>query len=152
MVARRTARAIWTTSCFFDCSGEKVVQRVPFRKPWKWKMAPTKQLFVKVRHWDPLKAVLGSGFENTRKTKKHYRKINSFWWSKTIEKYWKTISFLKFWSFPKTMKKPWQRGSRQSFFGSRIVTWASQVRLIFWFPTFWCDAPKWCFLDALPLV
>ena len=32
-----------------------------------------------------------------------------------------------------------------------MATWASQVRLILWFLTFWCDAKKSSFVDALPI-
>ena len=42
---------------------------------------------------------------------KNDRKINGFWWSKTIEKYWKTNTFLDFRSFTKTMKNRCQNGS-----------------------------------------
>ena len=36
-------------------------------------------------------------------------------------------------------------------FGSKMATWASQVRLIVWFLTFCCDAKKSSFLDAFPM-
>ena len=47
---------------------------------------------------------------------KHNRKINGFGWSKTIEQYWKTNTFLDFRSFKKTKKKRYQRGLRKSCF------------------------------------
>ena len=42
--------------------------------------------------------------ENSMKKDK---KINGFWWSNTIETYWKTNAFIYFWPFRKTMKKLW---------------------------------------------
>jgi hypothetical protein len=38
-----------------------------------------------------------------------------FWWCKTIEKYWKTNTFLDFRSFKKTMKNRCQHGSQKSW-------------------------------------
>jgi hypothetical protein len=46
------------------------------------------QLFIIGRRWDPLKTVLGSGFEKTLKIyEKTIGKSMVFRWSKTIEKY-----------------------------------------------------------------
>ena len=75
-------------------------------------------LFIKVRHWDPLKNGPGERFWKHMKNEwKNNRKINGIWWSKTIEKYWKTNTLLDFWSFPKAMKKRCQRGPQKSCFG-----------------------------------
>ena len=84
--------------------------------------------------------------------KKHHREINGFWWSKTIEKYWKTNTFLDFRSFK---KKQWKNDTKGDFkshvFVSKMATCASQVRLIVWFLTFCCDAKNSSFLDAFPM-
>ena len=63
-------------------------------------------------HWGPLKTVLGSGFEKTRK-------INGNIVGKIMipKQYWKTNNFLDFWSFPTTMKKLCYREPRNSCFG-----------------------------------
>ena len=46
-------------------------------------------------------------------------------------------------------EKRYQRRPQKSCFWSKIMTWASQVRLIVWFLTFGCDAKKSSLLDAL---
>ena len=52
-------------------------------------------------------------------------------------------------------KKQWKNDAKGDLkshvLGSKMATWASQVRLILWFWTFWCDAEKSSFLDALQM-
>ena len=79
-------------------------------------MAPKNNLKT-VQHLDPLKTVPGERFWKNMKIRwKNYWKINGFWWSETIEKYWKTNTFLDIRSFTKTMKKRCQTGSQKSCF------------------------------------
>ena len=47
----------WDYFFFFVCLGEKVVQRVSFKKIQKIENNTQNQLFVYVRHWDPLRTV-----------------------------------------------------------------------------------------------
>ena len=64
----------------------------------------------------PSKNVPGERFwKNIKNLWKNNRKINGFWWSKTIEKYWKTNTFLDFRSFKKTMKNRCRNGSQKSW-------------------------------------
>ena len=52
----------------------------------------------------------------------------------------------------KKLRKKHAKGELKSYvLGSKMATWASQVRLIFRFVTFCCDAKKPSFLDAFPM-
>ena len=102
---------------------------------------------MNVWHWDPLKTVPGSGFVRTwkinEKTIGKTKVSDGPKQLKNIEK--KTFSWWK------KCKKRCQRGPQSHVFSYKMVTWASQVRLILWFLTFWCDAKKSSFLDAFPM-
>ena len=105
-----------------------------FLKTMKIENGSNDQLFIKVRHLDPSKMVQRSGFPPKMKSG---RNINGFWWAKTIGNYWKTDNFLDFWSCTKIFKKRCQMGdSKVMFWGSKMTTWASEVRVIIWFLTF----------------
>ena len=80
----------------------------------KWHLNPT---FHKSSALGPSKNGPGERFWKKMKNLwKHDWKINGFWWSKTIEKLWKTNTFLDIRSFTKTMKKRCQRGPQKSCF------------------------------------
>ena len=115
MVGWSTARVIRTIFCF-GCLGETVVQRVPFEnhKNKEWYPKPA---FCNSSALGPSKNEPWERFWNNMKNQwKNNRKINVFWWSKTIEKYLNTNSFLKFWSSTKTMKKLCQTRPHKSCF------------------------------------
>ena len=67
-----------------------------------------KQLFIKVRHWDPLKMVPGTCFGKHKKTIVKSMYLDGPKPLKNIE------TLLDFWSLPNTMKKLRQRGSQNS--------------------------------------
>ena len=98
----------------------------------KWHQKPT---FHNRSALGPSKNGPGDRFwKNIKNLWKNYRKINGFWWSKTIEKYWKTNTFLDFRSFKKTMKKRYQRDPQKSCFGVQnggMGVPGSTYRLIF---------------------
>ena len=127
----------WSKGCLF----ESHVNR-------KWH---PKQIVYKDSAQGPYKNLLGSRCETILKFDEKLLKIIGFWWFKTIEKYWKRNNFLDFRSFEKNEKTMPKETSKVMFWGSKMATCAFQVRLILWFLTFWCDAKKWWFLDALPL-
>ena len=80
-----------------------------------------------------------------KKNRKWIRKWKGFYSLvklKSIEK--QTLSW--FLVIHKNDDKTTPKGTVQIlFWGSKMATRASQVRLIFWFWTFWCDAKKPCF-------
>ena len=80
--------------------GEKVVQRVKgaFLKTMKIEIGTNSYLFIKVRHWDPLKMVPASGFE---KNEKSLGKSMVFDGPTSLEIIEKHILFLKFGHSPK---------------------------------------------------
>ena len=90
-------------------------------------------------------------WKNMKNRWKNDRNINGFGWSKTIEKYWKTNTFLDFRSFKKRWQNDTKGDLKSHVLGSKMATWASQVRRIVWFLTFCCDAKKSSFLDAFPM-
>ena len=47
------------------------------------------QTFKTNRDWNPLKLTLGAVLKKHENRLNNYRGINGFWWSKTIEQYWK---------------------------------------------------------------
>ena len=110
------------------------------------------QLFRKVRRWDPLKTVLGSGFEKTWKNyEKSMGKSMVFDDPKPLKIIEKQTLFLIL-GHSKKQWKNYAKGDLKSHgFGSKMATWASQFRLIIWFLTFWCDAKISSFLDAFPM-
>ena len=129
----------WSKGCLFEKNENR-----------KWYPRPT---FYKSSALGPSKNDPGERFwKNMKKSWKNYRKINGFWLSKTIEKYWKQIFSLIFGHSQKQCKNDAKGDLKRHVFCSKMATWASQVRLILWFVSFWCDANKWWFWDALPLV
>ena len=87
---------------------------------WKWHQ---NQTFHNRSALGPSKNGPGERFwKNIKNRWKNDRKINCLWWSKTIEQYWKTNTFLDFRSFKKTMKKRCQNGSQKSW--TIVQNWA----------------------------
>ena len=98
------------------------------------------------RHRDPLKTVPGSGFEKTWKNNEISIENERFLMAKI---YWKcrtVIDFMVLGHSQKWWKNDAKRDLTNHVFWMKIATWASQLRLILWFLTFWCDAKKpWFF-------
>ena len=111
------------------------------------------QFITKVRHRDPLKNVPGNGLGKAWKLNdKTIGNSMVFDGPKALKSIEKQIHFLIFGHSSKIWKNDAKGDLESHDFWTKMTTWASQVRLILWFWTFWCDAPKWWFLDALPLV
>ena len=87
------------------------------------------QLFIKVRHRDPLKTVPGSGFEQHENLCKNNGKINGSWWSKTISFFGKQTLFLILGHSKKRCQK-WNTN------WSKMATLTSHVGQILWFVWF----------------
>ena len=137
---------------FWGPAARKWCPKGAFLKTMKIENGTKNQFVRKVRRWDPLKTIPGSGFE---KTWKFYEKTigKSMFFDgpkplKTIEKH---ILFLIL-GHSKKQWKTYAKGDLKSHvLGSKMATWASLVRLIVWFLMFCCDAKKSSFLDAFPM-
>ena len=98
------------------------------------------QLFIKVRHWHTKKTVPASVFfyitnQWTIIGNQCFLMVQNHW---TILK---NKHFSWFLVIRENNEKTMPNGtSKVMYFGSKMGTWASQVQLIFWFLTFWCDA------------
>ena len=118
--------------------GRKGCPKGAFLKTMKIENGTKNKFFRIFRHWDPLKTLPGSGFEKTWKYMKNIWK-SMFWWSKAINTYWKTSTFLDFLSFTKTIKKT--KGT------SQVMFWFPKWRHVL--PRFDVSSDFWSF-GAMP--
>ena len=96
------------------------------------------QLFIKVQHLDPLKTVLGSGFEKTLKTTK---KLSGNQWFLMVQNNWKVLKNKHFLLILGHSKKQWKnylkRVPKSNPKATQNDHWAVKVRFIHRYYRFW---------------
>ena len=132
--------------------GRKWSPKGAFLKTMKIENDTKNQLFWKVRRWDPLKTIPGSGFGKTLKIdEKTIGKSMVFDSLKQLKSIEQQSLFLILGHSQIRWKNYASGDLKSDVLESKMATWASQVRLILWFLTFWCDAKKSLLWDALPM-
>ena len=140
----RQGAAQWAAGGVFWCLlGRKGGPKGDFLKTMKIENSTPERVFMKVQHWGPLKTVPGSILKKHEKSMKKQLKFNGFWLSKTIEKCWKTNTFLDFRSFTKMRKN--EGISKIMFFDQHVdMGFPGSTYLLIFDVLVWCQKMMIC--------